>query len=225
MPLADGNQIAIEGVDAVGAAPSVNPALVGGTDGSAVRILLVDSSGRLQITTAEEATFVAFAANVAIGSNKSMMSILNGNGSAVRVRIQKVALRNSTTAAITGIAANFEFRRITGHSAGTDITSTGVEQHDTTQSLNGSVTVRTGATVSGEATKLLDEWRWSSDEWGPGTLDEEGAEHALQNLIPAWLPIDKTTPITLRANEGVTIKQTVNSTAGNFDVLVVFSVV
>jgi hypothetical protein len=165
-------------------------------------------------------TFVARAQAAALGNNKSMFSLLNAGGSGVVVRIQKIYLINTQNAAVTGINADFSLFRMTGHSVGTSITP---QTHDTADTLSVNVTARTGATIAGEATPALYRWIWGSDEWSTGAADADSADHGLQNLIPLYAPQMNEKAITIRAGEGLTLKQTVNSTSGTFDVICVFT--
>ena len=212
----------VQGTAAAGAAPSGNPVQVGGSDGSAMRAIKVLSDGTVVTRYKELATFTALSTATVIGNNKSMLSILNAGGSTVVVRLLSIYVVNTQTTSVTGVAGTFELRRITGHSVGTQITA--IEEMDTADTLDASVTVRTGATIAGESATLL--WRslFSTDEWGPGTLDVEGMDHAFQTMFPIWVrqgPDAK--PILLRAGEGLTVKFATNSTAGTFDILLVFT--
>ena len=165
-------------------------------------------------------TFSIVATGVALGNNKSMISLANASGSTVVIRVREIWLENTQTAAVTGVVALFELRRFTSHSAGTTLTAA---PYDTVDTLNGSVTARTGATITGE-TVLFMKRTWSTDEWGTGTLDEEGYEHAVQSSQIFWSRKDlEGKAITLRANEGVHIKCATNTTAGTFDFTMVFT--
>jgi hypothetical protein len=169
----------------------------------------------------EKPTFTALATSIAIGNNKSMLSILNTSSSVI-TKILEIYVVNVQTTAVTGVVGNFELRRITGHSAGTQITL--IEKLDLSDALDSNTTVRTGGTVSGESTSLL--WRsyFSTDEWGTGTLDMEGNEHISQIMFPIFgkrSPAQK--PIYLRQNQGLTVKFATNSTAGSFDVMIVMT--
>lgn len=167
-------------------------------------------------------TFVAYAVDVAVNTNKSMFSLLNASGSTVVVKIREIRLINSSgTSLFTGAVGDFRLLKCTGHSAGTLVTPVA---HDSTDSLNGSITARTGATIAGEdAAAILSRQEWSTDEWSGGAADVESLDHAFQALIPSWVQQDKCKAITLRANEGVTFKQVATVTTGNFDVMVLFT--
>jgi hypothetical protein len=161
-------------------------------------------------------TFFILASAITIAQNKSMLSIVNAGGSPVRLRIRQLKIVNAQTTAVTGVVANFNLFRITGHSGGTLITPLSA---DTSDVIEASVTVRTGATVAGEAANALMRWLYSSDEWGVGAADVESVDHTSQTLNKL-IDVDRyVKPVTLRAGEGISIKQTTNSTNGSFDIL------
>ena len=165
---------------------------------------------------------------VTIGNNKSMFSALNDVGSGVRLKLQQLFIYNVQTTAVTGVIAQFQLRFITGHSAGTQLTTTPAaagmfRMSLTSDTLNGLVTFRTNSTVAGEDAFSLKRWLWSSDEFGTGTADAETTEHTDAQLVAAYTVAENASPITLLPGEGLTIKQTTNSTAGSFDIFVVFT--
>jgi hypothetical protein len=186
--------------------------------------LSLNTSGQLRVESKyrELATFTALSTATAPANNKSMFSIVNASGSAVTLKIQEIYLINVQQTAVGGVTLTFELRRITNHSGGTAITA--IETMDSGDALNGSITARTNSTVSGESATLL--WRslWSSDEWSPGNSDVESNDHEFQTMFPIYSKkTNDSKPITLRANEGLTIKCTTNSTVGSFDIFVVFT--
>lgn len=197
--------------------------VVGGSDGTNLRPLRTRSNGVLLGRAEELQTFVLHQPAIVIGNNKSMLSLFNAGLSDVVVRIESISIVNDQSTAVTGVIGVFELRRMTGHSAGVDLT-TSIEEYDTANVLSANITARTGATIAGEATRLLGRTKWSTDEWAVGTFDTEAQEHALQTLIPLFQrrsPTDQ--PIVLRAGEGITVKFATNSTAGSFSVQIVFS--
>lgn len=169
----------------------------------------------------EEASFLISIQNIAIGNSKSMVSVLNGGSSTKRLRVHSIWLTNVQNSNVTGIAAQFTISRITGHSAGTLVTAN-VIPLDTADVLNANVSIRTGGTISGRGTSF---WKstWSSDEWAPGSLDQEGFDHGLQAMFPILRFPNKIKPLTLRPGEGFDILQNVNSTVGTFDITILFS--
>jgi len=181
----------------------------------------VPVTGTLSSSATELSTFFGVAPSVSPGNNKSMFSIVNTTGSTVVIKIQEIYLVNVQTTNVSGIPISFEMRRIVSHSSGTSITT---ESADLSDTLNASVTLRTGATVSTESTTLL--WRniWSADDWQVGSADIESADHTSQSLIPIYSKKNQASKsITLRANQGLTLKCATNTTIGLFDIMVVFT--
>lgn len=217
-----GRQITV-GAAAAGVPPIGNPQVVAGSDGN-VRVLKTDATGQLYVITggsAEQATWSALAPAVQIGNNKSMISILNATGTVVVIRLREIWVENVQTTPVTGVTGFFEVHRNTGHSAGTLLTSL---PYDTTDTLDANVTVRTGATIAGEAAGVLVRHVWSTDDWSGGTLDGEQYEHGIQASTPFWSRKDiSEKPITLRSGQGLTVKFTTNSTNGTFDLTLVFT--
>lgn len=197
----------------------VKVAGAGPTTGVETYFMEVTRDGAVKVVEQTFATFIVNATSVVPASNKSMVSLLNAGGSAVKVRIRDLKIINSQVTGVTGVTANFDLFRFTGHSAGTSITPLA---YDTSDSLNGSVTSRTGATITGE-TSLLRRWVWSTDEWGTGPMDVESTDHTFQNFFPAYAPDRFTKPITLNAGEGIHIKFTTASTVGGWDFWITFT--
>lgn len=215
---ANGNALPVQDGAAI---PASTPALmVAGSDGTNSQYLLVDSAGRLIVAQQEKATFSAWAPSVAIASAKSMISLVNTSGSTVVVRIHEIWVTNVRFTALTGVMGEFQVRRCVNHSAGTALTP---QAFDTTLALDGSVTARTGATLTSESGTYLLRKFFSSDEYGPGTLDQEGAQATISNFIPVFKKEPPLSGIVLRANEGITIRFETASTAGVFDLGLVFT--
>ncbi len=170
---------------------------------------------------APKKTFHATFVGIDIANNKSMASIVNAGGSGVLIKIQEIRIVNSRTAATTGVIADFRLKRITGHSGGTDLTPVSSDSADI---LSGSVTVKTGSTVAGEAAADMKRAQWSSDEWGGGTVDVEAQDHTKQLTgEPLYSVRTEEKPVTLRPGEGMSVKQVTNSVNGTFDILIVFT--
>jgi len=186
------------------------------TDGSSFYTASGGGGGVSQLKS-----FTAMSLATVIGSNKSMLSITNAIGSSVIAKIYKIYIINSQTTAVTGVVGNFEIRRCTSHTAGTLITP---EQLDTNDTIDSNITIRTGATITGESTNRIWSAKYSTDEFGVGALDSEALDHVYQQLIPLWNADNQVVkPIVLRANQGMTIKFATNSTAGSFDILIIFT--
>lgn len=163
-------------------------------------------------------TFSVVSVNTVVGNNKSMLSLQNTGSSIIRIR--EIWIINDRTTAVTGIAGLFEVRRIASFTGGTTLTPV---SYDTIDSLPAGVSSATGATVSGES-DLLRSGVWSTDEWGPGTLDVEGLDHALQQTTPFWSQTTGGKALTIRQNQGIHVKFATNSTAGEFNIRMIFTV-
>jgi hypothetical protein len=218
----DQTGVQVQGTAANAAAASGNPIQVGGVDSSGnIRRVLTQIDGSVRTKATNHATFAVTASDAVLGNNKSMISIVNGVGSTVLLRLREVYLVNTQTANVSGVIATLALRRITGHSAGTSLTPL---PHDTADSLNVNVTAITGSTVAGEAAGFLKRWAFSSDEWGSGAADVESSAQNNQTLFPILNTTNTSIrPVTLRAGEGITIKCETNTTAGQFDVFVLFT--
>lgn len=170
-------------------------------------------------SAAELASFIIQGSEIQIGNNKSMLSIVNTTGSTVKIKIRQIKMVNSKNTSVTGVVANFEFHKFVSHSAGTSLTPIAFDSADT---LSGSVTVRTGATIVSEGA-VITHYEFSTDEWGAGAIDVESNDHAIQTHGAIYTTPRFCKPITLNANEGFHIKQVVNSTVGTFDIEMIFT--
>ena len=211
----------VVGKDLVGTPPTTNPVVIGGWDGTDVVRLRLNANGTVATSAAEFPTFTTAGAGISVANNKSMISVFNADATFL-AKIHEIYVINVQTSAVTGVTGVFELRRITSHSGGTLLTPTSMDTADT---LDSDITVRTGATVGGESASLM--WRslFSTDEWGPGTADTESNDHIFQTMHPVFSRKTHggTKPLVLRQNEGVTVKFATNSSAGTFDILIVFT--
>ena len=206
--------------DNVNADGYIRGLLIAGSDGYKTHHIKTDGYGVLESTFHERPTFNAISTSIPTAANKSMMSIVNTSGK--RVKIEEIYLVNVRTTTVTGVQGIFEIRRITGHSAGTVVTN--VEAYETDDILDSGVTIRTGATVAGESANLL--WRnlFSTDEHGIAAEDVNSTEHIFQTMFPIFVKkTNNAKTITLKSNEGLTIKFLPNSTTGQFDIFCVFT--
>jgi hypothetical protein len=179
--------------------------------------LAVSSSGTLTIDEREPATFAASSIGTLIAFNKSMLAIQNA--SSVKVKIHKIQIVNVQTAAVTGAVGIFELKKFSSPTGGTAIPCI---PFDTNKPIPAGVSASTGATIVTEG-PTIKRWLWSTDEWGVGTLDQEGLDHAFQTNSYVYSSDGKTAPIVLNASEGIHIKQTGNIAAGSFDIYIEFT--
>jgi len=199
------------------AAVSTDPAIV----------VAVSPNNTIPVSQADsvESTFTAIGLTVTVGNNKSLLSIYNPVGSGVVFKLREFYIRNPRTTAVTGVAGDFRLYRFVSGSAPTGGTSLSAVTHDTNDSLPGGTDIRTGSTISGEESNPLDRIIQSTDEWGPGTLDQEGAQQTIANYLPARSKRDpQIKAFTARPGQGLHMKFATNSSAGEADVIFVFTV-
>lgn len=165
----------------------------------------------------EYPTFGVVSPATVVGNNKSMLALKNTGTSVVRIR--EIWIINDQTTAVTGVAGLFEIRRIASFTGGTAITPA---SYDTIDALPAGITAATNSTVATE-TSLLRQGVWSTDEWGPGTLDTESNDHATQNTTPFFSQPPSGKALTIRQNQGIHIKFATNSTAGAFNLRIIFT--
>lgn len=221
-------RLIVTGAAAEGAAEAGNPVLVSGGDISgnvrAVQVLNADpvpATYGLVVRTmrTQRSTFTAIATGVVLGNNKSMLGVLVGGAASNILRLSKVYLRNAQSTAVTGVVTSFELRRLTNLTGGTAVTPVQMDTADA--ALGGSITCVTNGTAT--ETSLIDRWQFSSDEFGAGTLDQEGAQKISENFHPVWgVGNNEERMLTARANQGWHIKCATNTTAGTWDIMFVF---
>lgn len=166
-------------------------------------------------------TFTVLAQGVAPGNNKSLLAIHN-NEAGVLVRVHAIYIVNVQSTSITGVVGTFQVNRIGSMSAGTVISK--MASCDTQDTLQVGITARTGATVASEVTPPFWKAVFSTDDWGPGTLDVEAHNHIFQTMFPVWKKQDPLCKdLLLRENEGLSVKFATNSNVGSFDIMMVFS--
>lgn len=198
--------------------------VVGGTDSTTIGN--VGDSLKVSVTSGsslqeyEAPTFTVWSLATATANNKSMISLVNTTGSTVALKIRAIRMINTQNTAVTGVVVDINGYRCTSHSGGTLLTPAVMDTSDT---LNSSLTVRTGATIVGEVTTPLIHLDLSTDEWGPGANDVEATDHTFQSLHFFYEHKYPMKPITLRANEGFTLKCVTNTTTGSYDIQVLFT--
>src|SRR3954451_8051596 len=160
-------------------------------------------------------TFYAYADNVAFAQNKSHLSIVNTGTKVVRVR--KMFAIDLALAAVTGVAVRFDFKRATAHSVGTLVVP---EKADSgSANLDAGITVRTGATVT--EGNLLWPFTTNNDEVGATTAFPSNLIQQYGNLM---MEGNEVRELTVRQNEGLTVKQITSTTVGSFGWIMVFTV-
>lgn len=167
-------------------------------------------------------TFTLYGASVALTATKSLLSLFNGSGSGVVIRVKRVEISNTQIAAVTGVQGQIELRAITNATSGSAVVPT--KHVPTTVNLQAQVTCLTGATVTNATNSILSRTAWSSDEpaVGGATADE------WQTITPWNVLFDATgdtriQPLTLREGYGISVTTTSALTAGTADVRILFT--
>ena len=168
------------------------------------------------------ATYRGVVVGTAFAANKSMLTLFNGAGSGVVLRVKRIWMLNNQTTAVTGVLTTMEIRRI---SASTGGTAGGVVKHDSTSpNLPAQVTLTTGATDTLTGDPALMRFMWSNDEPATGALTNDETE-----CIPALACVWDCTgdpdlePLVLRQGEGVCVRHTGSTTVGVVDVIIEFT--
>ena len=200
---------------------TLNSKVGAGTKVSASSTSVVLASDVLYLPTRyyEPATFTALATGVQIGNGKSLLSIANA-GSKI-IRIQEVFLSNVSTPSGNGIYGVFQLRRIASHSSGTTISL--IETMDSTDTLDSNISIKTGATVSGQSSSVLRRSLFNTGSWD-ANLTTTSFTHGLEIYFPIFSKsASDTKPIVIRNGEGCTLNFESNSTSGTYDIHLVFS--
>lgn len=178
-------------------------------------VMVAEPSGHLLDS---QATWYAWANDVAFAQNKHHTSIFNATGSGVVLKVRKLFAQNLAVAAVTGVMVRMDTFRITASSAGTTITP--VAADTTNAALPAQVTVRTNGTIT-NGPKLFGFAVTNEEVGATGTLIS--GTHILAGLN--WLPSDRSVQdLTLREGEGFTVQQITNTTVGTYGWLLVFTV-
>lgn len=216
----DGYEVSVKDNSILEDNSNVRGLLIAGSDGNNTHHIKTNKNGVLETVAYEKDTFNAIVQGVITGQNKSMFSMVNL--SAKKIKIEEIYLVNAKTTSVTGISGTFEVRRIIDHTGGTLITN--IETYETGDMLASGVTLRTGSSVIGESSNLLWKSVFSTDDHGIVIEDVNSTEHIFQTMFPIF--VKKTISaktITLKTNEGFTIKFLQNSTVGSFDIFCIFT--
>ena len=163
-------------------------------------------------------TFSVLSQNTTTANGKTMIGI--GNTSTSIIKIKRVYLINDRTSSVTGVACSFSLQRITSLSGGTILTAV---PHDTNYSLPVNIICSTNSTQLGTPS-IFRIVTWSTDEWSPGTLDQEGLDHSIQYNSPFYECVENEDNITINQNQAILLRCDTNTTTGIFDLRIVFTI-
>lgn len=162
-------------------------------------------------------TFWFVADRIVPAANKYILDVFNTSATIV-VRVRRIWIPNWQVAAVVGVFAEGELRRITARTSGTSITPF---LNDTTEAVPAGVTGSAASTAVTDST-LLSRW---------GTWTEEGITNTqipstmkLQNWFDETLVYEQglsgQAPIILRQNQGIALKQITNTAIGTISAII-----
>lgn len=168
-------------------------------------------------------TFTAYYPGVTFAAAKNMAAILNSHATEV-LKIRRVGLLNSQTAAVTGVICQLEMRGYFSGSPGlTAPTAVTPTAHDSTNTAPTTATYGHAGTIAGTATTFRRVF-WSSDEAAisTGTLDELETIVPLNIIFDAGYGDSNVQPLTLRTSQMAMVYNTTGA-AGLLDTWIEFT--
>lgn len=166
-------------------------------------------------------TFNAFYGGVAFAATKNMAAILNGHASEI-LKIRRITLFNSQTAAVTGVVCQIELRLYTGSGSLTGSTAITPTSYDSTNTAPTTATYGHAGTIGGTANTLR-RIIWSSDEPAVSAATSDELEnYPPLNVLYEWQPHSDVQPITLRQNQMIMVYN-VSGAAGLLDTAIEFT--
>jgi len=170
------------------------------------------------------ATFYAFYDRIVPAANKYMATLFN-TSSTRKVVIRRIYRKTEQSVAGVGVLLEQEIRFITARTAGTAITPIA---YDTNLALSAGISADTGSTAVTEGTGnrgLLNRIYTSTEETllAELTTSPEGATAFLQDAQLVWWSKGDAEGITLRANQGITIKNITSSIIGRVSYQIEFT--
>jgi len=169
------------------------------------------------------ATHRAVQTGITFAATKHMLSLFNGSGSGVVLRVYRIWCLNNQTSAVTGVFTTFEVRRSTTQSGGTSVTP--IKMDTSSSSLPGQVLCAHGATVTAASTDLFVRLGWSNDEpaSAAATNDELESIPSLMEVLAAGIGSSDLEPIVLREGYGITVYHPGSTAVGNMDCIIEFT--
>ena len=170
------------------------------------------------------ATFTAVFDRIAPAANKYMATVFN-TSSTRKVVVKRIWRKNRGITAVTGILLEQEIRGITARTAGTSVTPFA---HDTNLALSAGITADHASTAVTEATgnrALFERFLCSTEEVliAELTTSPEGSAAYLNDAQCVYWSKGDAEGITLRQNQGLTIKNITSSTVGTLSYAIEFT--
>lgn len=166
--------------------------------------------------------FTVSAIGATFRPTKNMISLFNSSGSAKIIKVWKVWVLNNQSVALTGVISELRLYRVTAIGGGAALTP--VKHNTNISSLPPEIIAMEGATCL--LSSLLRRCAWSTDE---PVATESNAD--VVELNPVWntiwdVPIGSTQiePLTLNEGEGVSVYFNTNSSVGQADFFINFTI-
>jgi len=157
------------------------------------------------------ARYYVWVTSQACAQNKLFLSILNTTADQI-VKLESLYLVNSKLSSVTGVGIEFDALKITAITGGTAVTPVPADSGDGTAASF--TCVHTATSVTGST--IFFSHFTSDDEVGvTGAFPTQMIER-FGNLLP--------TPLILKKNIGLALKQITASTAGSFGVLAIVNI-
>lgn len=166
-------------------------------------------------------SFTVITTGVIPSDGKSLLSIVN-TSSVNMIKILNAHVFNTATGIVTGMTGVVTLMRCTGHSSGTLVTT--IEKMDNVDTLDAGITVRTGATITGESINMVRRVLINTSTLGD-TLGTASNTSGTNQIFPFYRQSQaQIKPLTLRQNEGCTIKFAGVALNGSIDLCLDFLV-
>jgi hypothetical protein len=173
------------------------------------------------VRESEPATFLAIADRIVPAVNKYILTLFNTT-STRKVVMQKIFVYNWQTAAVTGTILEHELRKITARTIGAAVTPISMDSADTLTAGITADTTTTGVTEVAGAAGLLRRGYTSGEEVKIGAITLENSMAVDDRFAILYEKKDGCKGITLRQNQGVTIKN-LTGTVGSTSVVMLFT--
>ena len=169
-------------------------------------------------TPSEPATFSCVFDRIAPAANKYLATLFNTSATR-RVVVHSVYVFNWNLTAVTGVILQGELWRLTARTAGTGVTAVA---RDTADTLSSGIACDTGSTSVTDSS-LLRRLVYSAEEAKIGALTLESVTSTADQWALAYKKEAGQKGITLRQNEGLSVKNITSSTVGTVSVVVIFT--
>ena len=162
-------------------------------------------------------TYTAIMQQQQLGASKSMFALWNASGSSKIIRVSRIGVMSSRINTVTGVMIQLGLYSITACSSGTSMTF--VKHNSSTADMPGATGIicSTGATVTNST--MIRKIAWSSDEptGSSSSIDEWQTMVAPTIIWDAGYGDTTLQLLTLREEEGISLRCETSSTAGYLD--------